>query len=193
MISKKSRARDNNTLNKLTNAVDIDGNRLLSNSDIQYLFDNVPDSAQLARYAALTEEVLVHSVQILQSNGNPARTLRVTTRDGKVVWLEEGVAIGKDGVDFGMLHIWDKHHPNGAGLAGVGGSQFPSNYTKDDISNVIFEVIEAGETLPLNPNHPGKYVIQKEIDFGSGVSEIVKVALDDSGNILSAFPLKDID
>jgi len=84
LISKKNRTRDNNTLNKLTNAVDIDGNRLLSNSDIQYLFDNVPDSAQLARYADLTEEVLVHSVQILQSNGNPARTLRVTTRDGKV-------------------------------------------------------------------------------------------------------------
>jgi len=105
--------------------------------------------------------------------------------------LEEGVATGDKNTDFGMDHIWDKHHIYENRLGGDG-SKFPESFNKDDIVRVIFNVIESGEKLPPNPNHPEKYAVQKEVDFGSGVKEVVLVAPDDNGRVLSAYPKKDV-
>ncbi len=122
--------------------------------------------------------------QILESNGNPTKTLKYLVKNGKLSWLEEGVAVGDKANDFGFNHIIDRHHPDGKRLAGAG-TQFP-NISLDKLQNIIFDIIKTTNSTTSDGNL--KYV--KNITFSNGQVAPVRVITTKSGNILTSYPEK---
>ncbi len=70
-------------------------------------------------------------------------------------------------------------------------TKFPSGCSKQEIINIIFDVVKDGKKLPEHKEYPDIFIMEKNIDFGKGRESVVKVVIQNSGKILTAYSIKD--